>query len=288
MKILILFVTLTGWITANAQSTTEKINKELRFEKVSPSNALILANIDGDVTIEGYNGTTVVVEVEKVITAKTEERMKKGLQEMQLGIIDRADTLLLYIEGTCQPFGRSKKYNGGKWGYQWVNCENDHHEYDFTFRFRIKVPNKINIEASTINNGNVSIQNVLGKVIASNVNGGITLKNVVESVNAHTVNGDVDVEYAKNPSSDCRFYTLNGDINAFFQKGLAADVAFESYNGDFYTNLEKLESLPMSVEKAKNENGTRYKLNRNRFKAGAGGVLLDFETFNGNVYLKER
>ena len=33
----------------------------------------------------------------------------------------------------------------------------------------------------------------------------------------------------------------------------------------------------------------KYKVNGNRFKIGSGGAtFLDFETFNGNVYLKEK
>jgi hypothetical protein len=42
------------------------------------------------------------------------------------------------------------------------------------------------------------------------------------------------------------------------------------------------------VEKKETEKGTKFKVNGNRFKVGNGGVLLDFETFNGNVYLKEK
>ena len=103
----------------------------------------------------------------------------------------------------------------------------------------------------------------------------------------HTINGDVDITYTKNPVQPCKFYTLNGDINAWFQKGLAAELSFESFNGNFFTNVQKLESMPVEVEKKQTDNGMKYKVNGNRFKVGTGGVRLDFETFNGNVYLKE-
>jgi len=45
--------------------------------------------------------------------------------------------------------------------------------------------------------------------------------------------------------------------------------------------------LPVVVEKKPRKEGIEYKINGNRFKVGSGGVSLDFETFNGNVYLKE-
>jgi hypothetical protein len=31
-----------------------------------------------------------------------------------------------------------------------------------------------------------------------------------------------------------------------------------------------------------------YKLGGSRFKIGSGGPFLDFETFNGNAYIKEK
>ncbi|HEY5919327.1 MAG TPA: hypothetical protein VIU13_18035, partial [Chryseolinea sp.] len=106
---------------------------------------------------------------------------------------------------------------------------------------------------------------------------------------ASTINGDVDVEYVTNPTKDCRFYSLNGDINAWFQRGLAANMSFESFNGSFYTNIEKLENMPAQVEKKDSEKGIKYKINGNRYKIGSGGnTFLDFETFNGDVYLKEK
>jgi DUF4097 and DUF4098 domain-containing protein YvlB len=153
--------------------------------------------------------------------------------------------------------------------------------------FTVKVPSSIILIASTINDGDVIVENVKGAVFANNVNGSIKLTRLVGQTEAHTVNGDVDLDYVQNPTGDCRYYSLNGDINANFKKGLGANVSFESYNGDFFTNVDKLESLPVELEKKTSKNGLKLKVNGNRYKVGNGGVKLDFETFNGNVYLKE-
>jgi DUF4097 and DUF4098 domain-containing protein YvlB len=154
--------------------------------------------------------------------------------------------------------------------------------------FTVKIPRSVNVMASTINEGNVEVLNVSGVVSAHNINGSIKLLNLSKEADASTINGDVDIEYAQNPLKACRFYSLNGDINAWFKKGLAANMKFESFNGSFYTNVESLETLPTEVRKENTNNGTKYKINGNQFKIGKGGALLDFETFNGNVYLKER
>ena len=65
-------------------------------------------------------------------------------------------------------------------------------------------------------------------------------------------------------------------------------MEFESFNGSFFTNINNLEQMPVVVEKKKSEQGIKYKVNGNRYKVGNGGANLDFETFNGNVYLKEK
>lgn len=286
----------------NAQTFTEKITREVSFEKKSADNAVMVANINGHIKVEGYPGDKILLEVSKSIYAKTNERLEKGKTQVQLGVIDRADTLIFYVEGTGAQFGRRTDARTGntgygkEWGYNWC-CDNNRNcntcdcrtEYDYKMDFVLKVPTAVHLMVSTINDGNISIENVSGSVKANNINGSIKLNNLVREANVSTINGDVDIEYLSNPKKDCRFYTLNGDINAWFQKGLAASMSFESFNGSFYTNIDRLEALPAQVEKKNaGDDGIKYKVNGNRYKIGAGGAFLDFETFNGNVYLKEK
>lgn len=279
-----------------AQVHTEKITREIGFEKKGPANALMIFNINGDVKVSGYEGDKILIEVEKVIKGKTDARLEKGKAAVQLGLIDRADTIMLFVEGACHTFGKQNRQRQGSrrngWGYDWDNCcgrSNDcnRQEFDYEMNFTVKVPMNINVSASTINNGDIVLENVKGSLLADNVNGSIALKKISGPTYASTINGDVDLDFIKNPIGECRFYTLNGDINANFVKGLGAEVAFESFNGSFYTNIDKMETLPATIKEAKGD-GIKYKIGGNRYKVGAGGALLDFETFNGDAYLKEK
>ena len=278
-------------LLVNAQSFSDKITRELKFEKVSASNTLILANINGSIKVQGYDGDKILIEAERTIKAKTDARLVQGKSEMQIQQIDRVDTLIVYVSGSCNQFGyrKNRKHNHNGWSYQW-DCNNGdcNPPYDYTFNFIVKVPSGINVEVSTVNDGNVAIENVKGRVKAENVNGAIRLNALAGPTYASTINGDVDVEYSLNPNQDSRYYTLNGDINALFVKGLAANMSFKSFNGDFYTNVPNLESLPAYIERKQDKEGTNLKIGRNRFKVGAGGALLDFETFNGDVIVKEK
>lgn len=294
-----LFIVLGCMIStlATSQQFSEKINKDFTFEKKSADNAIIVANINGDVKVTGYDGDKIILEVNRQIFGKTEARLQKGKEELQLGILDRADTLIFYVIQGCNQFGQKQKgsknnngwYQNG-WGYNWDCKERDcQPQYDYKLDFTLKVPAGINVAVSTINEGDILVENVKGSVDANNINGSIKLTNLVREAEASTINGDVDIEYTTNPSKDCRFYTLNGDINAVFQKGLAASLSFESFNGEFYTNMDNLTKLPAQVVKSSKGEGIKYKVTGNRYKVGNGGAaFLDFETFNGNVYLKEK
>ncbi len=287
-KIVTLILCLPAF--ANAQTFTDKITKELRFEKASVNNTLVLANINGSMSVQGYDGDKILIEAERTIKAKTDARLEQGKKEMQLMQIDKLDTLIVYVGGGCNHFGyrTNRKHNNG-WSYHW-DCDNGdcNPPYDYIFNFSVKVPRGINVEVSTVNEGNVTVENINGAVKANNINGAIRLTSIGGPADACTINGDVDIDYLRNPNKDCKYYSLNGDINALFVKGLAANMSFKSFNGDLYTNVLKLEGLPAVIEKNESKDGLKLKVSSNRFKIGTGGALQDFETFNGDVIVKEK
>ena len=288
--LILLGIMLSG--AACAQSFTEKISKALTFEKRSADNALMIANINGSVTITGYDGDQVLVEVTKLVSGKTEARLEKGKQEVQLGVADLADTLVLYVREGCMRFGKNQgPMNHPGWqkkGWSYQSDGDCDQAYDYRMDFTVKVPASVHVIVSTINHGDITVENVTGVVKANNVNGSLRLTNLQREAEAHTINGDVDIVYSRNPDKACRFYTLNGDINALFQTGLSANMSFESFNGELFTNIDKMLSLPPEIEEARHGEGVKYKIDGNRYRVGRGGALLKFETFNGDVYIKEK
>jgi hypothetical protein len=278
-------------VSGMAQRQTESIKKEIQFEKTDTNNVFYLNNINGEIKVEGYSGNTILIEARKTISAKTEDRIQKGLKEISVEVIDRYDTMIVYMKGPCGDFvmrTRNKGNNGRKhWNYNWNNC---HEQYDFQIDYIIKVPYIMNLVLSTINDGDVEVKGVSGSLEVNNINGAIALSGIENRVKVHTINGDVDLNFNKNPTIDSDFYTLNGDINANFKPGLSADMSFKSFNGEFYTNLTGIEQLPVKLEKsiASNKRGISFKLDSKLvMRARTGGVYLDFETFNGDVFVKE-
>lgn len=277
-----------------AQEHTEVINKGIEFEKTTASNTLIVANINGSIHVKGYAGNSILIEVRKMIKAKSNDKLEKGKHDLSVGFIDRADTLIFYVEGLCTTFGKNDRNRNSTtgWGYNFDTCNRngwtESEGYDYEFDFTIQVPRDVNVVLSTINKGDVDVTQVNGSVVAKNINGSIRLEQLQGETEATTINGNVDLNYIANPSKACRYYTLNGDINANFPGNLVADLSFKTFNGSFYTNIDKLELLPAQIVKSDSGSKTKYKINNGHYRIGNGGVNLDFETFNGNVYLKEK
>lgn len=294
MKIKTLLLVLLCPMYLCAQEHTEQINKEVEFENAMISNTLLVANINGSITVKGYAGSKVLVQVKKTIKAKNNDKLEKGKRETSVGFIDHADTLILYVDGLCNTFGRSDMNHSSEagWGYNFNKCNkngwSESEDYEYEFDFTIQVPQTTNVILSTINKGDVEVTMVKGAVVAKNINGSIRLEQLQGETIATTINGNVDLNYISIPSQSCKYYTLNGDINANFPGSLVADLSFKTFNGSFYTNISELELLPAQIVKDNSGKSTKYKINNGHYRIGKGGVNLDFETFNGDVYLKEK
>jgi len=260
----------------------ETITRSLEFAENSANNELWIHNIQGDVTVTGYDGETVEISVEKTIDARRQEWLQQGIEEIQLATELDGNVMLVYMDARRK--GDHFHYNSNR------------HDDDYSYRldFTVKVPQTLNLKVSTINGGIVTIENMQPQRLqARNVNGGIRATDVSGQTSATTVNGDVDVSFTEAPSEYSRFKTINGDITLIVPDDLSADVSFKSMNGDFYTNFDEIDYLPAEVSSAKtgnrssSGNRTTYRIDRaTKIRVGQGGPIVETETLNGEVYLK--
>lgn len=282
-KILLLLMAL-GLLAGNlyAQEESNTIEKTIALDN-SAASTLLVKNINGAVSVEGYDGNTIQLVVERTISAKNKERLQEGLADVQLGIKEDGNTVVVYIEA---PFATLKKGNSGRWHY---NVNHDNVRYEYTFDMKLRVPENIKLEASSVNGGTVSVENFKGDVEAHNVNGGVSLSNVSGSSSAGTVNGAIQAELNSLPGEAVAYTTVNGDIKVFYPEQLAADVSFETLNGDFYTDFEEVSQRPGEVEKAGNGKKVVYRIDKGaELSVNGGGSPLKFKTINGDVYLQKK
>jgi hypothetical protein len=272
-------------MVSRAEEKKEVINKELTFEKQDEQNLLLIRNISGSINIEGYEGTSVLIEVEKTISAENPEDVEEGNRDIQLGIIETGDSIILYMDS---PYTEVIRKNGKVKFFTDFNDSEIH--YDFNMDYTVRVPFGIKLNVSTVNNGNVRVADPRAEIQASNVNGSVYLENISGITRANTVNGVIRANYTRNPGGDCRYSTINGDIILTFLPELSADISYKTMNGDVYTNFINIEHLPPRVktEQEHTEHGSSYRIEQQpSFRIGDGDIHLEFRTLNGDMIIKK-
>ena len=263
----------------NAQEFKDHIKKEFTVQKAS-STVLAIYNLEGSIDIQGYAGDKVVLEIDEVIRASSQQELETGKKEFKLGFDQKDDSIIVY---TAEPYDTRPGIR--RW--------NDKHiDYRCQLEFTVKVPYDMNLDIRTVNKGRLAISDVGGSLKANNVNGAITIKNARGTTDARTINGGVTINYITVPPDTSSYYTLNGTLDITYPNDLSADVQFKSMNGSLFTDYENTETLPVAVVKhveKGSKHGTLYRLDvARRVKFGKGGRVLKFETMNGDIYIKKQ
>lgn len=284
MAILISVFMLTLTTTASAQTFSETKQQTTRFQNVSsPDNELYLHNINGNVTVEGYDGDDVQILYEKEIEADTQRDLERAKEELEFVVEEEGDRILIYLDA---PFIHVEKRNGHI-NYNMHRWDDD---YNFTFDITVRVPRNTNLDVSTINGGKLLVENTRGKWLdASNVNGRVELLNVTGVTDANTVNGDITASYSQSPNENSSYQTINGTIEVLYPDNLSADITFKSMHGDLYTDFENVQRLEARVESnTDSKRGkTTYRIDKFApLRIGEGGPKFSFEVLNGSVYIK--
>ena len=286
MKIRLLLIIFCSSSLAFGQNktATDKFNQEIDFQGSGSKRVLKVRNISGDLKISGYAGNEIVVEYTRIIGADNEEALVRAKTMINPVLETRGDSVLIRVLGPCEKCDCDGEdwWNGGDWG----NCDLD---YSFQFDISIQVPIDVDLLASTINDGDVTITGVEGNIYAKNINGSVKIAGAVGNIESSTINGDIDVTYKTNPTGYNKFKNHNGDITTIFKSGLAAEVKFKSRNGDLYTDFDAVENLGPSVTTTTRRKGTKYELDAmSAFRIGSGGIQIVYETFNGDMYIKHK
>ena len=154
---------------------------------------------------------------------------------------------------------------------------------------RIEVPAGSSLELSTVNGGDIEVENVTGELDLHNTNGEIHVKNVKGPVSATTVNGDVSVVFTSAMvAAPMAFSTLNGDVEVTLPASLKADVRLRSDNGEIFSDFDiAMDKNPARVEEERGKGRYRVVVAREMTgKIQGGGPELFLKTFNGDILLR--
>jgi hypothetical protein len=259
----------------------DTIQRSLSFSSPSAAKTVRIDNVFGGVRVAGYDGATVEIAAARLARAESQERLQKGLEEVQLKLTERDNTIEAYVDG---PFRCNCEGRGG------INYRGRHYYgYEVRYDFEVKVPRAAKVWIRNINSGEVTVEGIAGGYDVENVNGGITMREVAGSGRAYALNGGLRVTFRENPRESSYFGSLNGVVEASFRPGLSADIRFKTFNGAVYTDFP-VTYLPKEPGKAERRDG-KFVYRSSSFTAarvGAGGPELKFDAFNGNIRILQR
>ncbi len=267
---------------AQKKEFKEVIKKELSYQSASNDVMLEVQNLNGSISVEGYNGETVLMEVEKTIRARSADDLELGKKEIGINVLNEGDKLIVY------PQVPNMHYKDGR--FTSIDCNRwEESPYDHTLNITVKMPKNSKLKVGAINNGEVVVKNTRGSYIeANNINGGIELMDITGQTKVHCINGKVDISYADNPTVASTYYSLNGDINITYQKGLSADIGFKSMNGELFTDFDITKQFARTTKDESGKKNTKYRYeSKPVVQIGRGGLSFDFETLNGDVIIKK-
>jgi hypothetical protein len=154
----------------------------------------------------------------------------------------------------------------------------------------IKVPQRCSLKLNTVNQGDVTVENVTGTLEISNVNGAIQLSNISGSAVANTVNGNLVATF-KSIDADVpmAFSTLNGNVDVTFPANTKAAVKIKTDQGDIYSDFDIAvdKSEPKSTRTEKNG---MYKVSVEDWvkgKINGGGPEIMMKNMHGNIYIRK-
>lgn len=164
------------------------------------------------------------------------------------------------------------------------------HSMKTPMQLTIKVPQQFSLKVSTVNQGDVVIENVNGELEVNNVNGPIQLSNVSGSAVVNTVNGNVKANFKSvNSEAPMAFSTLNGNVDVTFPANAKFNVKLKSDRGDVYSDFD-VDIDKTQPKSARTSEGSMQKVSIDDWvqgKINGGGREVMMKNMHGNIYIRK-
>jgi hypothetical protein len=263
---------LTGGGASQAGDLSERRVLEESFGLVS-GGRLVVDNVHGSIRITGTARDQVRMSAVETIEADDPEALELARREVELVTHAEEGLVDLYVDG---PF-RERDDRG------WRRHRRRH--YRVSYDFTLEVPAGIDLEVSTVNDGEIFIDGVHGDFEVSNVNGGIEMLDLRGSGSISTVNGPIRARFSRSPAAASRFETVNGEVEVYFPDDLSAELALDSRFGEIWSEFEVV-AMPVETTQTTEGGKTIIEMGGPIVRVAQGGPRLSFETLNGDVLIR--
>jgi DUF4097 and DUF4098 domain-containing protein YvlB len=225
--------------------------------------------VGGSITVIGYNGKDVVIDATSRTgrTVRREPAAASGMRRIE----------------TSNSFDLSADENDNQVSIKTNSWKNP-------IDLVIKVPQRFSLQVGTVQNGDITVENVSGELEVSNVNGAIQLNQVSGSAVANTVNGPIKATF-KNVTAGApmAFSTVNGQVDISLPSNAKAALKLKSDHGEIYSDFDLVtEKSPAKV--TRNNQGGTYRVSIDDWtygKINGGGAEIMMKTLHGNIYIRK-
>lgn len=274
-KITLAVLLLMSIIGATPLIAQTEVKEQLVVPLTDPNKTgtLKVSLINGAITIVGYSGKEIVIDATTVASPSKKSEPKSD--ELTSGM-KRISSSNGGFDITAEERNNTVK----------VSSPMARRPVNLT----IKVPQQFSLNVSTINNGDIAIENVSGELEITNVNGAILMANVSGSAVANTVNGNLKATFRSiNAEAPMAFSTLNGNVDVTFPTTAKFDVKLKSEHGEIYSDfdVDVDKSQPKSTRVIKDG---MYKVTVDDWvqgKVNGGGRELMMKNMHGNIYIRK-
>jgi hypothetical protein len=289
-------VLAAGCLLVYAQQTPPE-RAVVPFSNPSKPGLVDIEIMRGSIAVKGYTGKEVIVEArlrEKMIAGEEQEEenaraaravarahQREERTEEKAEKEKAAGMSLIQIETAGLTVEEANNVVS-------VETESWKRAVDLT----VQVPTATSLKLSNQTGGSIVVENVTGEIEVENMSGSITLTGISGTVVADTMNGEIKAQFLRvNPEKPMSFSTMNGDIDLTMPADVKATLKLKSDRGNIYSDFNV--NLVQSAQKKEEDNrkeGGKYKITFERTITGTingGGVELQFNTFNGNIYVRE-
>jgi hypothetical protein len=254
-------------VKAQAQASS---SEQLTVPLSEPGKAYTLKVdlVNGSIKVTGYAGKDILIEV---TSANTKREM----------IDDGGGGMKRISKGNSFDITAREENNV-------VSVENG--DVNKAVELSLKIPLDVKLKLSTVNEGDITVENVKGELEISNVNGGIKASSIQGSVVANTVNGDLIASFISiDPKAPMAFTTLNGNVDVTFPATAKSNLKMKSDQGEIFSDFDiDMDKAEPKVNKSSQSGMYQLKLDdwiNGKINGGGPEVLL--KNMDGDIYLRK-
>jgi hypothetical protein len=212
-----------------------------------------IVNTNGKIDVEGVDGATLEVRVERIAHGATDQAAKELLPRIVVRDDVKPDRVTLDTE----------RISGIMIGA------------GFEVRYHVRAPKGALVNV-TNTNGQVTVAALNGKVVAHTTNGGVRGTALSGGVDARSTNGGVQIEMASVGSDRISLETTNGGVTLALPEKAKATVSASCTNGGI--TVGSLDNFDVTEKSRRHLEG----------KLNGGGTEIELQTTNGGIRLRSR